>query len=210
MTQREPTPELISTNEGGEEKKDLKFMSLDDVSDSGEEDMDVSSAEDGPPPKKRLHTEESNAMSTPKWSNPDPYTVLPPVDENQGKKKDFVKLIRKARIAAAQEKADQNNAIVSNDDFISLGAEDLMMLDQAPENAPRGPRVDRDGDPALGGRKRTRNDEIISPSRRSMDKLDMRFNLDGSVIKAWRARSGQDPSPWLDPHAPPGFHLGSM
>lgn len=57
--------------------------------------------------------------SAPKWSNPDPYTVLPPPDESQKKRKDVVKLIRKARIAAEQDVAP-SNALTANDDFISL------------------------------------------------------------------------------------------
>ena len=60
--------------------------------------------------------------SLPKWSNPDPYTVLPPVDEEPRKKKDVVKLIRKARIATESEKAAQSE-VAANDDFISFGIE---------------------------------------------------------------------------------------
>lgn len=54
-----------------------------------------------------------------KWSNPDPYTVLPPPDQTQKKRKDVVKLIRKARMATEQDAAP-SNALAANDDFISL------------------------------------------------------------------------------------------
>ena len=56
----------------------------------------------------------------PKWSNPDPYTVLPPVDESQRKRKDVVKIIRKARISTDKAMGAESQ-VVTNDDFISLG-----------------------------------------------------------------------------------------
>lgn len=118
-----------------------KFLSADDFTDSGDEPMDESDSDndtslrsavidnkdavDGPePPTKRRaitkHLVEGSGI--PKWSNPDPYTVLPPVDEEPRKKKDVVKLIRKARIATEREKAAQNE-VAANDDFISFGLE---------------------------------------------------------------------------------------
>jgi len=68
-------------------------------------------------------SDSADGGSVPKWSNPDPYTVLPPPDESQKKRKDVVKLIRKARIAAEQDVAP-SNAVAANDDFISLNFED--------------------------------------------------------------------------------------
>ncbi|EFW16944.1 hypothetical protein D8B26_003753 [Coccidioides posadasii str. Silveira] len=206
--QRETTPEFLGANDINE-KQQPKFMNLEDLTDSDEEVMDVSSAEDSEPPRKKQAMENTVPSTTPRWSNPDPYTVLPPPDESQGKKKDFVKLIRKARIAA-QVKPEENNAIESNEDFISLGADDLT-VDQPPENAPRGPRGDRNGDPALGNRKRTRNDEIVGPAPRSQryEKPDTRFNLDGSIIQAYRTIAGQDSTPWFDRSRQATFHLGA-
>ena len=132
-----------------------RFLPAEDVSDSGEEDMDESDAEDElaadqdppftfdatqemplggfesnppegtlEPPAKRRATdatkEAKQESSVPKWSNPDPYTVLPPVDESQRKRKDVVKIIRKARIAAEKEETTENQ-VAANDDFISFG-----------------------------------------------------------------------------------------
>ena len=57
--------------------------------------------------------------NTPRWSNPEYYTALPPPDESQRKKKDVVKLIRKARISVQKNGGDQSQ-VVANDDFISL------------------------------------------------------------------------------------------
>ncbi|KAI1963291.1 hypothetical protein LOZ58_002124 [Ophidiomyces ophidiicola] len=211
MAQRDASPEFLGNEDGG--KQQPKFMNPEDLTDTDEEEMEVSSADDGEPTKKRRAIGSPNAppSAAPKWSNPDPYTVLPPPDESLGKKKDVVKLIRKARIAAAQPKPEETNAIVSNEDFISLDAVDLAMY-QPPENAPRGPRMARDGDPALGNRKRTRDDEIVGSATRHIrfDKIDSHFNLDGTVTEAWRSRAGDNSTPWFYKAQPSAFHLGTM
>ena len=79
-----------------------------------------------PPLKRRALTSVSNHLqegsSEPKWSNPDPYTVLPPVDEATRKRKDVVKLIRKARKEAEVNTTGSNQA-AANDDFISFGVD---------------------------------------------------------------------------------------
>lgn len=128
-----------------------KFMATDDVSDSEEEQMDESnsdvdqsdpdktdnatlpttadidsSVETSLEPAAKRRAVGSNAPDgniAPKWSNPDPYTVLPPVDEAQRKKKDVVKLIRKARMDAEANTNDQSQ-VAANDDFISFGMDD--------------------------------------------------------------------------------------
>ncbi|KAL9026878.1 MAG: hypothetical protein Q9196_004522 [Gyalolechia fulgens] len=115
------------------------------------------------PPTKRRATaiaikdaKEAEAASVPKWSNPDPYTVLPPVDESQRKRKDVVKIIRKARIAAEKAPATANQ-VAANDDFISFGhqghpdSDDRARSSSPPEpqgrdelgvpGAPTGPRA---------------------------------------------------------------------
>ncbi|GAB7339587.1 hypothetical protein MBLNU457_6187t1 [Dothideomycetes sp. NU457] len=57
----------------------------------------------------------------PKWSNPDPYTVLPPPGESSNKpKKDVVQLIRQAKVEN-QAEAKSNEA---STDFISLSFDD--------------------------------------------------------------------------------------
>lgn len=122
-----------------------KFMPADDVSDSDEEQMDESDSEaddsavktssndhgveqiddEGlePPSKRRAmglaSHHDNDETNVPKWSNPDPYTVLPPVGEEAHKRKDVVKLIRKAN---QQIKFPaQSNQVAANDDFISFG-----------------------------------------------------------------------------------------
>lgn len=92
-----------------------------------------------PPSKRRALTSNSNTVtngtSEPKWSNPDPYTVLPPVDEATRKRKDVVKLIRKAR-REAEEIAEEHNQVAANDDFISFG------MDENAGAEPASPRMD--------------------------------------------------------------------
>ena len=128
---------------GDDQSRPSRFISIDDVSDSDEQDMEAESASDedqraephepdaetgdevieGPPRKKQMQdkvrTGPEQSTTFAKWSNPDPYTVLPPPDESRKKRKDVVKLIRKARIAATQD-TSAKNAVVNNDDFISL------------------------------------------------------------------------------------------
>ncbi|KAL8792861.1 MAG: hypothetical protein Q9195_004591 [Heterodermia aff. obscurata] len=158
----------------GDNKAAQKFLSTDDFTDSDDEPMDESDSEhdvrhhpalnDGeeisdvvePPTKRRAVTKNSaEAASVPKWSNPDPYTVLPPVDEEPRKKKDVVKLIRKARIATEKEEAIQNE-VAANDDFISFGNEDKHSSEDEDykssgvPGAPTGPRQANQPQPGQG------------------------------------------------------------
>lgn len=147
----------------GDNKAAQRFLSTDDFTDSDDEPMDESDSENDithpalngneeisdvvePPTKRRAVTKDSTeAANVPKWSNPDPYTVLPPVDEEPRKKKDVVKLIRKARIATEKEEATQNE-VAANDDFISFGNEDQNSSEDENHKssgvpgAPAGPR----------------------------------------------------------------------
>jgi non-canonical poly(A) RNA polymerase PAPD5/7 len=108
-----------------------KFRDLADLSDDEETDMDVSTDDtdgddDAPNKTKITRTQSTNRAdgdSVPKWSNPDPYTVLPPPEETTGKRIDFVKLIRKAKNSVA-EQSDATNAVAANHDFISFGDDD--------------------------------------------------------------------------------------
>jgi non-canonical poly(A) RNA polymerase PAPD5/7 len=128
---RETTPERLTGMSGAPNR----FKNLDELSESGS-DMDMDSGyedsageanEDNAHASKR--TKQSSAgmdgNSVPKWSNPDPYTALPPVDEPRGKKTDVVEFIRKAKVAAEQEKEkSQRNDVADNVDFISFGMDD--------------------------------------------------------------------------------------
>jgi len=97
---------------------EARFRKVEDMSDSQEEDMSIDSgSEDGEqvqPPAKKARL--GDDQSLPKWSNPDPYFVLPPVDETAGKKKDIVRIIRKAKASAGGPHTQAANG----DDFISF------------------------------------------------------------------------------------------
>jgi non-canonical poly(A) RNA polymerase PAPD5/7 len=151
---RAPTPELMPGMDD-DQGSAIKYVQMDDVSDSGEAEMEMSDDEgegegEGAEPKKkqaRTEVKAADGDSVPKWSNPDPYTVLPPTDESQRKKKDVVKLIRKARVASSSEHTTKTEAVT--DDFISFdfGDDDQdggSMIAQQGGNgvhgAPTGPR----------------------------------------------------------------------
>lgn len=119
---RAPTPELM---EGMEEDQNhgARYKDVEDLSDSDEAEMDVSDDEedheDSNAPKKkqaRIDGKAADGDSVPKWSNPDPYTALPCSEPE--KKKDMVKLIRKARVATGLEGANKIEA--ASEDFISF------------------------------------------------------------------------------------------
>jgi non-canonical poly(A) RNA polymerase PAPD5/7 len=198
---------------GEQEKQAPKFTSWEDLSDSEEAEMDLSTDEDGAdetsrPRKKRavgLDGVESPAPAppAPKWSNPDPYTALPPPDESREKRVDVVKLIRKAKIAANASKPDETNEVTENQDFISFG--DMGIDDEppnnAPENAPRGPNGMTRGESALASRKRTHDDELKGYSKKT-GKPASKFYYDASILDQWRALSHQFPAPWMDQTAP--------
>ncbi|KAL9129113.1 MAG: hypothetical protein Q9217_002356 [Psora testacea] len=162
---------LLRQEHGGDENFEMlgvsdgavKYMNPEDVSDSSDEEMDVSysdkeegdiahvgldgnsDGEAAEPPTKRaaVGVVDQQGPAEPKWSNPDPYHVLPPVDETLARRrKDPVKQIRKSR-KMAEEKAEGNvlaekgielkaaeiNQVAANDDFISFdvdGGEDII------------------------------------------------------------------------------------
>lgn len=146
-----------------------KFLAAGDVSDSEEEVMDESESEAGrgeenheelgtiyltgdqhvdgggsEAPAKRRATAAGarDGASEPKWSNPDPYTVLPPIDDEQRKRKDVVKLIRKARKDADDANIAEHNQVIANDDFISFGMDDdpPAVIEEIPSSPSADPR----------------------------------------------------------------------
>ncbi|KAF2501236.1 hypothetical protein BU16DRAFT_546550 [Lophium mytilinum] len=133
---RGSTPEqMLGMNEGS-----TKFLTLGNFSESEDEEhghsaQSASEEGDGPAYKRsRLAAKEQDeGNSVPKWSNPDPYTVVPGEDISKRKRKDIVQLIRKSKISAA-EAAAETNAVADNDDFISLDD-----AEPAPRAIPTGP-----------------------------------------------------------------------
>lgn len=104
------------------------YLNLDDLSDSDEAEMDISGDEDGDdvkredgtsaPPRKRARIGAKDGDEVPKWSNPDPYTVLPPTEAGGVRKKDVVQLIRKARVQGEKAAAATSG---DTEEFISCG-----------------------------------------------------------------------------------------
>lgn len=78
------------------------------------------------PTAKRARTvaNSTSADEAPKWSNPDPYTALPPEQDPDKKKKDVVQLIRKARVEPV--KSTRTSLPADDEDFIRCdsGSED--------------------------------------------------------------------------------------
>ena len=159
QSRRDRTPEQMQGMADGS----TRFLALEDVSES-EADMEMESeteesaaivetngdtpTEDGEflsRKKTRVHAQRQvDGDSVPKWSNPDPYTVLPPPDETQAKKKDVVQLIRKAKVIHT-EKVAPTNPVADNDDFISFNfGDEVIKLSSddgpaLPKNTPTGP-----------------------------------------------------------------------
>ena len=179
-----------------------KFRQVDDLTDSDEEEMDFSRSDDDEEqrPKKRLR-------SGPLWSNPDPYTALPPVSENQKKKHDVVKLIRKSRVIPPE--ALSTSAVAADDqDFISLDMnEDTIQFsaedgNEAPANAPTGPKNQpSDVSAQHGKRKRDLVDDRSKLPPRA--NKGARLHQQGKILREWRASNPESSTPWYLPQAIP-------
>ncbi|KAH6617688.1 hypothetical protein B0J18DRAFT_258448 [Chaetomium sp. MPI-SDFR-AT-0129] len=104
----------------------VTYRPLNELSDSDEAEMDISGDEagsDGEPSIKRARVGMERSESdnkAPKWSNPDPYTALPPESSTQGKKRDVVRMIRKSRVQETETRASLPSETA---DFISFDTE---------------------------------------------------------------------------------------
>lgn len=103
---RSPTPEQYKVMAGGPNR--FKQESELEASDAAE-----------PALKKRDPDVRPDGTAIPKWSNPDPYTALPPPSETTGKRGDVLDIIRRARAQPAGGKSME-----SAGDFISLDDDD--------------------------------------------------------------------------------------
>jgi non-canonical poly(A) RNA polymerase PAPD5/7 len=205
---------LVSQQEGQDQPR-FKFVQLDELTDSDEAEMDESASEiedsdlDRPRKKRAVEPVVGPTVERPKWSNPDPYTALPPPDETQAKRPDFVKLIRKARVSATvAEPLVGGDAVTTNDDFISFGADDDDFEDEnaPPENAPSGPKIrQQQTEDVSAGKKRTRDDQIKVFTGKS-GKIS--FNSEGDIVSVWKARPSDNGSPWLE-LMEPTMHIGT-
>ncbi|KAI7627811.1 hypothetical protein KC346_g560 [Hortaea werneckii] len=146
---REPTPEMLGgmNNNGQERFVEVESSSEDDDKHSI---VDLTNSDAGDERRnKRVKTEAAPPAEAPKWSNPDPYTALPPPESLGAPKKDIVQVIRKAKNDAAP-KAESDNTTKQNADFISLNFDDddddqdmddddSVQENMPPSNAPKAP-----------------------------------------------------------------------
>jgi non-canonical poly(A) RNA polymerase PAPD5/7 len=137
---RETTPEQFEgMNEGHSHFKDAAEVESSEGNDSDD---------DGP--RKRTKVGASDASAAPKWSNPDPYTVLPPPETLGAPKKDIVQVIRKAK----NEAAPKTDKVADNADFISFNFDDDgdAEMDSPPPPPPTGKSPARTGEPTFSHR----------------------------------------------------------
>ena len=163
-----------------------------------------------PPTKRRAMGKPSAGTEddTPKWSNPDPYSVLPPTADSDRKRKDPVKLIRKA-FNLTEESQAPTSQVAANDDFISfndaaddddtLSEEELetmagiIRLDLG--GRPRDYAIEADIGPG-GDRKRSHGD-MIKGHETGPAVSAARAN--GCLLVEWVPRSAAHAVPWLHP-----------
>ncbi|PPJ58046.1 hypothetical protein CBER1_03872 [Cercospora berteroae] len=98
-----------------------KFRDTDSSDDEDEED---NSADEEHARKRVKTTDDAQQPARPQWSNPDPYSVLPPTDVVNTAKKDIVQTIRKRKAEVAASEAAAANSIKDNADFISFNFDD--------------------------------------------------------------------------------------
>ncbi|CAK4030529.1 Poly(A) RNA polymerase 1 [Lecanosticta acicola] len=127
-TDREPTPEQLAGMEVDDHPRFAGVVSSDedDAASTGERPGDDN---EGPRKRTRIATEEPT--NRPQWSNPDPYSVLPPTDLGIGPKKDIVQTIRKAKMDVAANQSKSHNAVKENADYISFDFGDDGKSDDA-------------------------------------------------------------------------------
>lgn len=140
--------ELLSgTHESGNEEAlynpetGVLYRNVDELSDSDEADMDISGDEgdeDAEPSAKRARTgldQTASDNNTPRWSNPDPYTALPPEGARERKTKDVVQMIRKARV---QTVAETKTALPNDlDEIIMFNSDDDSDIEIIEEAKPK-------------------------------------------------------------------------
>ncbi len=164
-----------------------KFRDVDELTDSDEGDMSESGEESRPAKRVRPETMDSpSAAATPKWSNPDPYTALPPPPEATGKRTDVVRLIRKAKIS--DESSHKPMDLAKNEDFISLD-----MFDGGFEESPEMPTETKANHPDhLGKRRRDEIDARPRPPRGYPHS-----KKDAPVLREFQASGYISATPWL-------------
>lgn len=210
---RETTPEQL---EGMNADKRVRYLdnasNSEDSEDSGdsEDSEDTSNsddsgkeAEDGGQSRKRVKIDDVAEPARPQWSNPDPYSVLPPTDLGLQPKKDIVQTIRKAKVDATSQ-IDATNSIKENADFISFDfGDDAVKDDDMDEN-----------ELGVSGHPSGAPDELWKPSDREVaemlaqsapggnkrKRVQSQSNACGEIVDEWVADPNDNSSlPWHRP-----------
>jgi hypothetical protein len=191
----EKTPERLA----GMTDAPTRFKALQDIPDSDDEDEEM--GDDEVPTKRRKVDASSAVVVATKWSNPDPYTTLPPVDENRAKRTDVVQLIRKAKLDAAGA-ASSNNGIAENNDFVPLdfGSDDEDDRNEYP--------FDASGSGASGIPFDARLAERASRPGPDSKKRKRVAALTGGVVESWAPVSASQATPWLTVDHSATEHMG--
>lgn len=117
-------------NADGQVRFNALVSSSEESDDDRAGDPNSSSEEEGEIRRKRFKVDApAPKPEAPKWSNPDPYSALPPTENIGAPKKDIVQVIRKAKNASAP-KTDMSQGAAQNADFISFTFEDDVSNDQ--------------------------------------------------------------------------------
>jgi non-canonical poly(A) RNA polymerase PAPD5/7 len=208
------------------------YLNVDDLSDSDEQSMDESEAEGdasteaaaGEDTKRvKLASDAQNSNDdAPKWSNAELYTALPPVeDATERKRRDVVKLIRKARVMAAKDKAPVKP--LEGDDFISFGFEDDE--EQEAEEAkpypplPSAPLMPQQNTPLpvdtsasenhlagkesvasrleKGPKRKYEEADLGGPLNVPRQKMGRTMTTNGEILADWEERPDLNPTPWI-------------
>jgi len=173
-----------------------RFKAVDDISSEDEIEEEMTAADSNEVPTKRRKVDASSTVVVAtKWSNPDPYTTLPPVDENRAKRTDVVQLIRKAKVDAAVEGALSKNEIAENNDFVPLdfGSDDEDDVDhrnEYPFNAGGNGTSGIPFDAQLAMPASVENDMDSHKRKRSTF-------ISGDVVDKWAPVSASQATPWL-------------
>jgi len=196
---RETTPEQLA---GMNADNSQKYAEV--ISDSSDEESDVSEDEDTEASHKRAKTSQDVEASVPKWSNPDPYSVLPPTDMGIGPKKDIVQVIRKSKLDAAAQNTS-TNAVKENVDFISFDdfVDDNESSDETDEDDGGIMIHDSMGPPptAPPGLVMPSDEELMrsyvgahvgSKRKRGLEPS----SVAAGIVEEWQPIPGVDPTPW--------------
>ncbi|KAF1812885.1 Nucleotidyltransferase [Eremomyces bilateralis CBS 781.70] len=195
-TKRETTPERLTGMAGGP----ASFRNVDNLSESeasmefDSDSGDVADLKQDQPSKKRVKLSEE--PTKPKWSNPDPYTSLPPPDATaQGKRKDVVHLIRKAKIAVENEQAGRNE-VSQNADFISLNFDDEDEGWKAPNDVPTKPAFPgREIKAATGAKRGKQKAQVPDVTPLHTGKKRKHTHV-AAVLPEWWIPRGSAGTPW--------------